>query len=84
MLLNTTIIYRVLRTIVCLKETKLMDPNYRVLRTIDPNNSFSFRHKNARGALGEIIIGVSKKFDILDIWEGEFFLSVNLKRLSDR
>lgn len=69
--------------IVCLEETKLTDPNHRILRTIGPNNSFSFRPKNDRDASDGIIIGVSKKFNILDIWEGKLSLFVHLKRLSD-
>lgn len=66
--------------IVCLEEIKLTDPNHRILRSIGPNNSFSFRHKNACGASDEIIIRVSKKLYILDVYEGEFSFSVHLKR----
>lgn len=43
----------------------------------------TFLYKNARGASGGIVIGFNNKFDLIEIWKGEFSLSVKIKRLAD-
>lgn len=65
--------------VVCLEETKLMNPSNRVLHSVVPYASFSFLYKNTRGASEGIIIGVDNKVQILYSWEGIFSLSIKVE-----